>query len=340
MALQGPNVLYASSGYRSFLRAAREQKGMLLECSRLVASVDKAEIVILHCEPFKYPLLYETYPSLRRKYVIGCSTWEADKLPDAFVPGLKLVQEVWTPSRYCAEIFGAVHSNIRIIPHVAEQKVHPEAADQAIADGLIDFKLHTTYYLLVARLQDPRKNVSFTIRQFSRTLGNSEKHVLIVKGVESDPVIGGLPRNVILLRDGLSDAQISALYKRASVYVSAHHSEGWGFGMSDAVAQGLPVIATRYSGNLEYLRDGSSFLLPCDVGEIKKEDCFSLFESSMKWAYPHRDALCDAFAETSRMSPDDRKALALQAKEAIRPFTRASVGSIIQQRVAEIATSI
>ena len=39
-------------------------------------------------------------------------------------------------------------------------------------------------------------------------------------------------------------------------YVSLHRSEGLGLTMAEAMYFGKPVIATAYSGNLDFMNDG------------------------------------------------------------------------------------
>jgi len=45
-------------------------------------------------------------------------------------------------------------------------------------------------------------------------------------------------------------------------YVSLHRSEGLGLTMAEAMAVGKPVIATGYSGNLQFMNEANSFLVP------------------------------------------------------------------------------
>lgn len=84
----------------------------------------------------------------------------------------------------------------------------------------------------------------------------------------------------------MTESQINALYELADIYVSAHHSEGWGLTLSDAMLFRKPVIGTGYSGNLEFMNDANSFLLDYEEDYIRGEDCGWLFEPNMRWAYP------------------------------------------------------
>jgi glycosyltransferase involved in cell wall biosynthesis len=44
-------------------------------------------------------------------------------------------------------------------------------------------------------------------------------------------------------------------------YISLHRSEGFGLTMAEAMYFSKPVIATGYSGNLEFMNEENSFLV-------------------------------------------------------------------------------
>ena len=59
--------------------------------------------------------------------------------------------------------------------------------------------------------------------------------------------------NVVFLDQHISAAEMNALFASADCYISLHRSEGLGLGMAQAMYLGKPVIATNYSGNLEFM---------------------------------------------------------------------------------------
>jgi glycosyltransferase involved in cell wall biosynthesis len=60
--------------------------------------------------------------------------------------------------------------------------------------------------------------------------------------------------------------------------------------MAEAMALGKPVVATGYSGNLEYMDAESAFLVDYDLIPIKQRLSFwEYFEPGMRWAEPRLD---------------------------------------------------
>ena len=67
----------------------------------------------------------------------------------------------------------------------------------------------------------------------------------------------------VLLRDGyVSEDDRDSYVAACDCYVSLHRSEGLGLTLAEAMASGKPVIATGYSGNLEFMREHESLLVP------------------------------------------------------------------------------
>ena len=70
----------------------------------------------------------------------------------------------------------------------------------------------------------------------------------------------------------ISRDEILRMIGEADCYVSLHRSEGFGYTMAEAMYYGVPVIASCYSGNLEYMTPENSFLVPCSEVLVKAPD--------------------------------------------------------------------
>ncbi len=324
----------------SHSRVAQLNRQLIRSQCEVVKKVDDADIVVLHFEPYNFASIYEKYPALRTKYVIGYCVWEASQLPDCYKDSISYVQEIWTCSRYCCDIFNQHHPRVAHIPHVIERDASCSIGDREYIRRIISFNPNILYYLFITKLWDRRKNTRGLAMSFLSQRSAMPNARLIIKGGPQD-VAEDLPTNgIIYLREHLTDGQMNALYEIAGVYVSAHHSEGWGLTLSDAMVLQKPTIATGYSGNLEFMNAENSFLLDFTVNFIKPEDCFYLFREDMKWAYPSDDDLGQKllFLYHNRESPVVRAKIQ-NASEDIKMFSRASVQRIVQRQIASIVDS-
>jgi len=339
-SLQTVKVCYGASKYPSHARVARTYRNLLRNQCETVKEIDRADIVILHFEPHCFESLFETYPALKNKYVIGYCVWEASELPTAYQKGVSCVQEIWTCSRYCFEIFGRHHPEVKYVPHVVERDTNCTDADREYVRRIVSYDQDNFYFLTITKLWDLRKNTESLVAAFQRQQAAMPKAKLIIKAEPQDGV-DGLPRDgVFILREHLNEAQINALYEIADAYVSPHHSEGWGLTLSDAMILQRPTIATGYSGNCEFMNSENSLLLDYTVDHIKPEDCFSYFDQSMKWAYPSEVDLEQKLLllYNRRGTPEIRK-LTQNASLDIKKFDRDAVSAIIGQHITQIVDS-
>jgi glycosyltransferase involved in cell wall biosynthesis len=94
-------------------------------------------------------------------------------------------------------------------------------------------------------------------------------------------------RHVIIITDTLPKHDVEALLCAMDVYVSLHRSEGFGYTLAEAMLLGVPVMATGYSGNLDFMRDSNSHLVHCREVPVLRRD--GPFETGTVWAEPDPD---------------------------------------------------
>ena len=112
----------------------------------------------------------------------------------------------------------------------------------------------------------------------------------------------------VLVIDGhLPRAELGSLMAAADCYVSLHRSEGFGLTMAESMALGKPVIATAYSGNLDFMNDENSFLVPFSWATVPPGA--GPYPVGARWADPDLDAAA-AIMRTVVGSPDVAEAVA------------------------------
>jgi len=120
--------------------------------------------------------------------------------------------------------------------------------------------------------------------------------------------------NVIWMTDALTREDTLALMKSLDVYVSLHRSEGFGLTLAEAMAMGKPVVASAYSGNIDFMTELDSCLVRANV--IATDRDHGPYPAGTLWGDPdieqaaeYLDRLTDA---------DVRERLGSAASKAIR----------------------
>jgi glycosyltransferase involved in cell wall biosynthesis len=339
-SLRNVGVSYGCGRYPSHARVARVYRNIIRSRCNVVKEIDLADIVVLHFEPHTFASLFETYPVLRKKYVVGYCVWEASELPISYREAIRQVQEIWTCSQYCLELFEKYCPRVKYVPHVIERDTSYSEADSEHIRRAVSYHPENFYFLMVTKLWDLRKNTNALITAFRNQRSVMPKAKLIIKAGPQDDAGALATEGIIILRENLSETQMNALYATADAYVSPHHSEGWGLTISDAMLFQKPTIATGYSGNREFMNTDNSFLLDFTVDYIEPEDCFYLFDSSMKWAYPSLKDLQQKMLllYQKRGAPEILQKIR-NASNDIQKFNRNSVSAILEKRIMEIVNS-
>jgi glycosyltransferase involved in cell wall biosynthesis len=124
--------------------------------------------------------------------------------------------------------------------------------------------------------------------------------------------------------------------QNALAYVSLHRSEGYGLTCAEAMALGTPVIATRYSGNLDFMDDENSLLVDYDMVQVN--DPSGTYRVDSQWANPK----IDSAVKQIRKVYDDRafaKRLGLAGMDSItRDSTYESAVEFVKTRLIQFHT--
>jgi glycosyltransferase involved in cell wall biosynthesis len=119
------------------------------------------------------------------------------------------------------------------------------------------------YILSVGRTNDPRKNIPMLLEAFSKILAHDPGLKLVLAGDEpAAPLLDhcdqlGIAESVDF-RGTVSDGELVTLYQHADLFVIASAQEGLGIVMLEAMACGLPVVATDCGGPEGIVIDGET----------------------------------------------------------------------------------
>jgi glycosyltransferase involved in cell wall biosynthesis len=276
-----------------------------------------------------------------RRYNILYPFWELAKWPDAWVPTLRLFDEIWAPSRFIYEaIAPKVSVPVRYMP-VSVTLPEPGAFARAhfgLPEGRFLFLFAFDFLSYIER-----KNPFAIIRAFQKAFPRDEGASLVIKVMNADSanphwtrmleLVKGDPR-IVVINQTLNRDEVLALYRETDCFVSLHRSEGFGRGPAEAMYLGKPVIVTNYSGSTDFTPAGAACLV--DYKLIPVEPGQYVHEHGQVWA----DADVDHAAWYMRKVFSDeayRRQIAAAGERCIREhFSPAVCGANYRRRLAEL----
>jgi glycosyltransferase involved in cell wall biosynthesis len=261
-------------------------------------------------------------------YRIAYWNWELETVPDEWVEAAGLVDEIWSPTRFVADAMSARMPCpvYHILPGV---EVGP--VEKVTRSSLNIPEDHFVFlFMFDLHSQVHRKNPGAVFRAFRETFREDDKATLVIKTTGGDihsadleqvrKTIGG--PNITLLDKLMPRAQAYGLIAMADCFVSLHRSEGFGLGLAEAMLMAKPVIATGYSGNLDFMNRNNSLLVDYELVEIKEdrpiytrgnfwaEPSIKQAAAYMRDVYEHRDEAC---ARALRGQAETQSLLSLEA---------------------------
>ena len=234
----------------------------------------------------------------QKRYSVGVWFWEVSRFPAAFHSSFKLVDEVWAATSFVRDALAAATSKpVRVVPIPLEMpKAKPIPRGQL---GLPDRFMFLFSFDLLSIFE--RKNPLGVVDAFTRAFADGDGPILVLKCINGEHDLASLERlrlataersDIYLLEDYLAPEMKNALMAGCDCYVSLHRSEGLGLTMAEAMAYGKPVIATNYSGNVDFMHEGNSHLIPYELVPIPK-GC-DPYPAGTEWADPDIDAAAAA----------------------------------------------
>lgn len=182
------------------------------------------------------------------------------------------------------------------------------SASAADIDVAIDPIPETFAFLFVGHwlqgeLGADRKDVGMLVKVFSEVFKNRKnKPALILKTsgasfsqMDKHEILGKIHKirasmtgdlpNIYLVHGDVSPTEINRLYNHPKVkaHVSFTHGEGFGRPLLEATLSGKPVIATNWSGHLDFLPENLAVLLPGSLGNIPPSACNEWLVKEAHW---------------------------------------------------------
>jgi GT2 family glycosyltransferase/glycosyltransferase involved in cell wall biosynthesis len=234
-------------------------------------------------------------------YNIAVWAWELAAFRQDWFSAFGPVDEIWTNSDFEMQSIGAVSP----VP-LTKIRLPIEVTWHDPARGRDVFGIPRDRFVFMVAFDvgstSARKNPRMVVDAFRAAFAGRENVFLVIK-FHSTAVEPAITRqltqalrgadNVLVISDLLTETDMGLLRAACDCFVSAHRSEGFGLNIAEFMALGKPVIATAYSGNLEFFDATVGYPIAHTLTEVKVQA--GPYMPFSVWAEPDRDSLIAQF---------------------------------------------
>jgi glycosyltransferase involved in cell wall biosynthesis len=259
----------------------------------------KGNFVLHHVNAERIPSNIMTPQFAYRKdiYHIGYCLWETSKLPDVHKLGTSMVNEIWAPTNFVADLYRNAGANkvtmvgkaLNKLPYLEKLAVITRPNPDTFT-FLTAFDFHSSV---------ERKNPIATVNAFQRAFpaGHNPDVRLVIKSTPSQPHHWGDPNaqmaqiraaahldpRITLIEKMLPIEDLFRLMACANCVVSSHRGEGFGYIPAYALGMQKPTIVTNWGGVTDFCTTDTSFLVDAPLIDVPKGH--AIFDvKGAKWA--------------------------------------------------------
>jgi glycosyltransferase involved in cell wall biosynthesis len=281
--------------------------------------------------------------AMGERYTIGVWAWELPRFPEKFHKHFRHYDEIWVGSRFIADAVAPVSPVpvVRIPPVLTPvARGSRERGRQQIGAAADEF----AFLFVFDFTSYDRKNPLAVIDAFAKAFAQTESATLIVKcvGAEFCPAEfaemkeKARGRRIQIIAEKWSPQEMQDLTEACDAYVSLHRAEGTGLTISDAMSAGKPVIATEWSGNMDFMNASNSLPVEFELTTLPRN--VGIYPAGETWAEPsvqHAARLMRSVFENPAMA----RALGEAARAEIATnYSDAAIAALIDERLRFVST--
>jgi glycosyltransferase involved in cell wall biosynthesis len=274
------------------------------------------------------------------KYNIGVWWWELADFPQEYWESFRWFDELWVGSSFIQQSL-ARYSPIPIvcIPPSVELPLTEMIGRERL--GLAgDEYIFLFMFDLLSGFE--RKNPLALVQAFRKAFTPDQPVRLVLKCINGEKTGENLATlgqavgdaRVTFIHDYYSSEETISLVAACDCYVSLHRSEGLGLPLVEAMLLHKPVIATGWSGNIDFMGTSNSYLVPYRLAANDRDA--GPYRAGEFWAEPDIDFAAKAMVDVFARKDESQLRAAQGAIDAAGRFSRERIGSLISDRLAAI----
>lgn len=258
-----------------------------LETQKIFIKKDAINIIVGNPDIVFKVIQLKTIDILKASYNIGAWFWELEKPSFRWYLLKNIIHESWVLSEFNLISFKKIFTNVKKVKFYRSTIKKRQVKK---------FRYFTFFFTFDYNSYIERKNPKAVIDAFKKAFPEEERVSLILKTRNSSAhkdehknIIKHINKDnrIILMNQNISHDDYEKLLNKIDCYVSLHRSEGFGLTIYEALNLGKYVIATSYSGNMEYTNSENSKLVAYKMVKIKKGEY--PHSRNQYWANPDID---------------------------------------------------
>jgi len=236
---------------------------------------------------------------------------ETDRVSKEWVEAVEKMNLVIVPSEFSKKAFlnsGVSEGKIIVIPESYSPYLENEYKIPDLSQIETDFNFLLFGQITSKSAEAVRKNLFYSVKWFCEEFKDNPDVGLVIKsnlGTNCvfhknhlkdlfsklvNEVRKGENPKIYLLNGDMSEEEVAGLLKNEKIkaMISFTRGEGYGLPLIDAAASGLPIIATNWSGHLDFLNRGHFNKVSYDLIEVPSSiQDGKIFVKNARWANPH-----------------------------------------------------
>jgi len=299
-------------------------------------------IVIVNADHFEF-WVNDVGPEIsQRTYIIGVWAWETEDFPASMQNSFKYVDEIWAVSSFVQNAI-AKHTSKPVL--VYPSQIEPPEISEKLNFKKLGIPENLTYNLFIFDYASVfnRKNPLGVVQSHKIAFPNADGPALVIKSMNGDKDAENREllrysvkdrKDIFLIEEYMPREQLDALLSECFTYISLHRSEGYGLTIAEALSLGKFVVATGYSGNLDFNSNENYILVP--YNDVYVGSNSFPYSANSKWAEPDVEFAAKKIREIYTSNNTHEVDKRNYYESIVADFNKANSANFIFQRVMRI----